>query len=118
MKNNQNKNNPQNQHHHSASKPEKSFEAGKHGGQKSPQITNQGTNNPNSLGDSKSRVSNQNKPTQGAGQGSRTETDQSGQKDISNSLKRDAAGNRGANDYTPMNQTDNELGTEKRRNNK
>lgn len=116
MKNNQN-NNPQNQHQRSFSNPEKSFEAGKQGGQKSQQITNQGTNNTNSLGDSTSRISNQNKPTQGVGRGSFTETDQSGRKDISNNLNRDAVGNRGANDYTPMNQTDNELGTEKRRNN-
>ncbi|NDK56116.1 hypothetical protein [Pontibacter fetidus] len=43
---------------------------------------------------------------------------QSNEKDISNSLEKDAIGNRGANNYTPMNQTDNELGTEKRRNNR
>ncbi|WP_162427743.1 hypothetical protein [Pontibacter pudoricolor] len=97
MKNNQNNKN-QEQQNHSSSNPGNSFEAGKQGGQKSQQITNQGTN----------------KSTQG----STMETDQSGQKDISNSLKNDAVGNRGANDYTPMNQTDNELGTEKRRNNK
>ena len=35
--------------------------------------------------------------------------------DIGNSLKRDAVGNRGANDYTPRGSTDIELGTEKRR---
>ncbi|MEJ8757934.1 hypothetical protein WG947_13045 [Pontibacter sp. H259] len=125
MKNNQNNSNEQNrsssgqqnQQNRSSSNPQNSFAAGKQGGQSSQQITNQGTNNPNAMGDSTSRVGNQSKPIQGAGQGSRFEKDQSGQKDISNSLKNDAVGNRGANDYTPMNQTDNELGTEKRRNN-
>ena len=117
MKDNQNNSNQQNQQNRSSSNPQNSFEAGKQGGQKSQQITNQGTNNQNAFGDSSSRLGNQNKPIQGAGQGSRFETDQSGRKDISNSLENDAVGNRGANNYTPMNQTDNELGTEKRRHN-
>jgi hypothetical protein len=113
MKNNQNNKN-QDQQNRSSSNPEKSFEAGKQGGQKSQQITNQGTNNSNTMGDSSSRVGNQNKPTQGAGQGSKTETDQSGQKDISNSLKNDAVGKFGSNNPTPQNRTDNEQGTEDR----
>ncbi|MFD2246236.1 hypothetical protein [Pontibacter ruber] len=33
--------------------------------------------------------------------------------DTSNSLDRDAVGDKGANNYTPQNRTDNEQGTEK-----
>ena len=62
--------------------------------------------------------SKQNRNTPDSNKNNLTNTNQNNEKDISNSLKRDAVGNRGANDYTPMNQTDNELGTEKRRNNK
>jgi hypothetical protein len=60
----------------------------------------------------------QNRNTPDSNKNNLTNTNQNNEIDISNSLKRDAVGNRGANDYTPMNQTDNELGTEKRRNNK
>ena len=60
----------------------------------------------------------QNRNTPDSNKNNLTNTNQNNEKDISNNLKRDAVGNRGANDYTPMNQTDNELGTEKRRNNK
>lgn len=60
--------------------------------------------------------SKQNKNVQDSSKSNLTNTNQRNEKDISNSLKRDAVGNRGANDYTPMNQTDNEQGTEKRRN--
>ena len=42
-----------------------------------------------------------------------TDTSKGNKKDTSNSLNRDAVGNKGANNYTPMNQTDNEQGTEK-----
>ncbi|NEM96738.1 hypothetical protein [Pontibacter burrus] len=111
MKDNQNKdqqNQQGQQQKGSSSNPQNSFQAGKQGGQKSQQITNQGSNNPNAMGNSASRTGNQNKPTQGAGQGSRMETDQSGQKDISNNLKNDAVGQFGSNNPTPQARTDNE----------
>lgn len=116
MKNNQN-NKDQNQQNRSSSNPENSFEAGKQGGQKSQQITNQGTHNPNAFGESASRTGNQNNATQGAGQGSRTETDRSGRKDISNSLENDAVGKFGSNNPTPQARTDNEQDSEKRESN-
>ncbi|MBB6611407.1 hypothetical protein H7F15_10205 [Pontibacter sp. Tf4] len=116
MKDNKNNSNQQNQHRGFSSNPESSFKAGKQSQQKSQQISNQGTNNPNAMGDSFSRTGNQNKPTQGAGQGSRKETDQSGRKDISNNLKNDAVGKFGSNNPTPQARTDNEQDTEQKRN--
>ncbi len=116
MNNDKNKKDQQNKGFQS--NPKNSFEQGKQGGKSSTQVTNQGTNNPNAMGDSMSRTGNQNKPTQGAGQGSRTETDQSGRKDITNSLENDAVGKFGSNNPTPQNRTDNEQDSERRRNDK
>lgn len=112
MKDNKNKDQQKN----FSSNPQNSFESGKQGGKSSQQTTNQGSNNPNAMGDSFSRTGNQNKPTQGQGQGSRTETDQSGRKDISNSLENDAVGKFGSNNPTPQNRTDNEQDREQSKN--
>jgi hypothetical protein len=49
-----------------SSNPEKSFEAGKHGGKEAPKVTSQGShNNAGALGETSSRMDNQNKPVHG-----------------------------------------------------
>lgn len=116
---NKNKNEQKNQQNKNfSSNPQSSSESGKQGGKSSQQITNQGANNSNAMGDSMSRAGNQNKPTQGTGQGSRTESDRSGRKDISNSLENDAVGKFGSNNPTPQARTDNEQDAAQNRKNK
>ena len=44
-----------------------------------------------------------------------TDTGKSSKKDTSNSLERDAVGDKGANNYTPQNRTDNEQQDEKQK---
>jgi len=43
-----------------------------------------------------------------------TDTSKKSKSDISNSLERDAVGDRGANNYTPQNRTDNEQKQQKK----
>lgn len=43
-----------------------------------------------------------------------TDKSKASKSDISNSLERDAAGDQGANNYTPQNRTDNEQDTEQK----
>jgi len=44
-----------------------------------------------------------------------TDKNKSSKSDISNSLERDAKGDKGANNYTPQNRTDNEQGSSKKK---
>lgn len=44
-----------------------------------------------------------------------TDKNKNSKSDISNSLERDAVGDKGANNYTPQNRTDNEQNEEKKK---
>ncbi|PRY16164.1 hypothetical protein CLV24_1014 [Pontibacter ummariensis] len=82
MKEDKNNKNNEPQHKKFSSNPIKSFEEGEEGGKESTKVANQGTTNPNALGDTVSRIGDQNKPTQGAGwQSDRAGSESTGKKD-------------------------------------